>query len=990
MAFFCLLMIESLYSATGKLSGRVQDAETGAVLAGANVIVEGTHLGAACDMDGRFYIFAPAGVYRVKATMMGYTPMIQTDVRVVVGLTTELDFSLSPMVIEGQAVVVVAEKPVIKTDVASSQTMLDGRAVSQMPVGNFKEVLDKQVGIQEVDMRGIFMRGQRQSAISLLVDGMESRDAMDDLVYTRYNPDELEQVEINAGGLDASYGNASAGVIALVSKEGGERYEGTLDYRESLPGRKHFGPPLKDYWDEYFLGQSDDWWADKARTISRKSVYKDFKNRPELLKELYRWRMRDEATQYGEKPDLVMSATFGGPVPFLPNTTFFSSYRREKAYYLYPGVLDHFFDQNGMGKLTTHVRPNMKLSLKYRYNESRGLNRYDYYLMEASRGDLGAVDPDFQTEKRYQYEGVEQVAWSGYGDWPYVGQMGFSTRYRNQLGLTFTHLLSSRTYYEVHLLADDFRSVGGQGDLRDTTATLTLTDPLDPDYTVTLEGEYALGPVGYWPVILKDPFVMNIGGTYGYAERNRARSYTLRANVTSQVNRLNQVNGGFQYTYYDLDKREDRDQPPFRDDVWRWHVYPRSLSFWVSDKLEFEGMVLDLGLRGDVRMPDEWLDWRHHPWDYHWSDLMPADSNLAGPHYHPPWKLALAPRLKISHPIAAHAKIFFNWGHYYQDQPFERQYMFYRRGGQLLGDGWTMYGDPELPYVKSVQYEIGYEHNVLGVFRLAASVYYKDVKNLLLDRFRMRGNPRPDDPYQPLYYVHSPSRYLSSQGIELRVEKQMGRFWSAWFNLNYELYTRGVYGFGDYNEDPTRLPNPFDYAAENRSRAPETRMNVGASLHTPPRFGPKFLGFHPAADMDLNLLFWWRQQPTLTYNPERLTGPYAPRDNMRWRPHWAVNLHFSKRFDFGIFMVPVLYVEVYNLLNTKNMFRGAFNERPSTLEQYLAAVEEAGGRPGDRGDLAREAIGNIAPAQLLPLTGTAYDLYLNPRQVYFGIRFEIN
>ena len=53
-----LLLLTSLVfgGTTGKLAGKVINAETGKPLAGANVFVEGTRLGAATDLDGEYYI----------------------------------------------------------------------------------------------------------------------------------------------------------------------------------------------------------------------------------------------------------------------------------------------------------------------------------------------------------------------------------------------------------------------------------------------------------------------------------------------------------------------------------------------------------------------------------------------------------------------------------------------------------------------------------------------------------------------------------------------------------------------------------------------------------------------------------------------------------------------------------------------------------------------------------------------------------------------
>lgn len=1029
---FCVILFSVHYSSAavkGKIAGKVYDTDTNEPLVGANVFIEGTNLGAAANMDGEFFILnVPPGKFTVTASMIGYETMKKTEVLVQIGQTTQVDFNLKMTAIEGLEVVVVAEKAIIQKDVSNSQTILQGADIAIMPVGNIKELLDKQVGIQEVDARGLFMRGQRQSAISLMLDGFETRDNIDDQVYTRVNPDEIEQVEISAGGYDASYGNASAGVISFVSKEGGNKYSGTFDFRQTNPARKHFGPPLKHYWDIFFLegwentllnarwkprltGNPDDvmatTWETKAHQVPRSSPFRD---RPNLLKELYLWRMRDEVTNYGEQPDGVMSATFGGPVPFLKNTTFFSSFRKEKNYYLYPGILDHFFDQNALFKVAYKPRPNLKLVLNTRYTETRGLNRYDYYRYDEA-GDLGFTNPDFQTEKRFVYEGVEQVAWSGYGSWPYTGWMGKSTRYRNQYGLALTHTLSPTTFYEVKVMYNNFRVNGGMGDVRDTTATVTLiadrsypqTQGVGQD-TVVLTAESALAPLDFWPLGLFDSGLekLTLGGTYGYAENNKAKDLTIKVNLTSQIDNINLLNVGFQYTFYDIEKDEERIQGTFRDDSWEWHVKPASFAFWVTDKLEFEGMTLNLGVRGDLRIPDEWLDWRNNPWDYHWSDVVPPDSNwtgqaennLAGPRYNPPKKLALAPRLGISHPIGETAKIFFNWGYYFQEPPLERQYMFYTRRGSNAGQGTLNLGDPELPFIKSNQYEIGYEHNLWNMFRISASAYYKDVKNLLKDRIRYHADDsKREDGLAPHYWTAGGNRYITSQGLEVRLEKRVGRLWTAWFNYNYEEYSRGVRGFRTFYEDTTRAPIPFDFASENRSRPGESRFNLGVDIHTPGQFGPKILKSHPFADLNLNVLLWWRQQPTFTYNPEKLAAPYSPNDNMRWVPHWGINMTLTKRFSFGA-INPVFYLEVYNLLNTKNMFRGSFSpaNRISAFENYVAAVIEAGAKPGERPDLALEAIGNN-PENVEHNPVSAYvpfALYLNPRQIWFGFRFEIN
>src|SRR5512136_2159345 len=104
-----LLFAVSIASAqTGKIAGKALDARTNEPIVGANIVVEGTTYGAASDPDGFFTILSlPPGNYRVRAPMVGYTPFTQTDVRININQTTEIEFKLTEQVIQAQEVLVV-------------------------------------------------------------------------------------------------------------------------------------------------------------------------------------------------------------------------------------------------------------------------------------------------------------------------------------------------------------------------------------------------------------------------------------------------------------------------------------------------------------------------------------------------------------------------------------------------------------------------------------------------------------------------------------------------------------------------------------------------------------------------------------------------------------------------------------------------------------------------------------------------------------------
>ena len=96
VAVIAILMILPMCvfaQATGKLVGVVTDAKTNEPLAGANVLLEGTVLGAAANADGSFIILnVPVGSYDVSASIISHKKLTIQEVRVLSSVTTELKF----------------------------------------------------------------------------------------------------------------------------------------------------------------------------------------------------------------------------------------------------------------------------------------------------------------------------------------------------------------------------------------------------------------------------------------------------------------------------------------------------------------------------------------------------------------------------------------------------------------------------------------------------------------------------------------------------------------------------------------------------------------------------------------------------------------------------------------------------------------------------------------------------------------------------------
>ena len=225
--FFALLAFSApdVRAQTGKIAGRITDAATGEGLPGVNVLVVGTTNGTASDLDGYFSIIGiRPGTYSVRATYIGYAAQIVENVRVLIDKTTELDFRLSEETIAGEEVVITAQRPLVQRDLTSSSQSVSAEELRALPVQSFSDVVNLQAGVVE----GHF-RGGRTGEVAYLVDGIPVNDVYDQSFAFQVENNAIQEVEIISGTFNAEYGQAQSGVVNIVTKDGGEKYEATFN-----------------------------------------------------------------------------------------------------------------------------------------------------------------------------------------------------------------------------------------------------------------------------------------------------------------------------------------------------------------------------------------------------------------------------------------------------------------------------------------------------------------------------------------------------------------------------------------------------------------------------------------------------------------------------------------------------------------------------------------------------------------------------------------
>jgi hypothetical protein len=175
--FLLFLLLVAVLAATpalaanGKISGTVKSAD-GEPVVGANVVIEGTTLGAAADAAGKYFILdVPPGTYRVRASGVGYTPKVVADVQVRLDQFVTLNITLESQAVGMAEVVVEAARPPIDKSQTNTKTTVTSADLESLPIRNATDVLSTSASTY----RG-FVRGGKQYETKTIIDGVDMTD----------------------------------------------------------------------------------------------------------------------------------------------------------------------------------------------------------------------------------------------------------------------------------------------------------------------------------------------------------------------------------------------------------------------------------------------------------------------------------------------------------------------------------------------------------------------------------------------------------------------------------------------------------------------------------------------------------------------------------------------------------------------------------------------------------------------------------------------
>ena len=943
----------------GKIAGIVTDSETKEPLMGVNIFLQGTSLGAATDEDGYFVILnIPPGNYTLQAAYIGYADFIVHNVKVTMNLTAPQNIVLTSKIIFSEAVVVEAKRPVVVRDISNSQLNIDAQVIQELPIQNVSEVLTLQAGIQ-MGTEGILVRGGGASQTLFMVDGLSMNDERSNIPYTTMSLSSIEEIQVQTGGFTAEYGDLRSGLVNVVTREGkNEKYQAFATINYSPIQKKQNGPSLysaDSYFNRPFMDPAVCWtgtnngaWDKNMQkqyptfegwnAVSEKTFTDNIEGNeltPEGAKRLFEWQRRRQGDI--DKPDYLVDLGVGGPVPFvskyLGNLRFFATHVRNRDMFIFPLSRDSFSENTTRFKLTSNINDNMKLSLSSMYGETRSASPYNWKTTPTGR----VLRSESEIANLANSAAVLYMP----------GYYSPADIFRKTLGLKFTHILNSTTFYDVSLQFMSNRYNTFQTSERDTSK---IYEPV-PGYFVDE------APYGYWGSSSSAIDGMSLGGWMNLGRDKTVNSTTtFTYDITSQYNQKNMFKAGFKIVYNDFNVKSTTESPSMstwtRSMVYR--INPYRVGAYLQDKLEYEGFIANVGLRLDVSNSNTevyLLDAYDKYYKAGYGNSIESDV----PTEKSKVNIKLSPRLGISHPITDNSKLYFNYGHYYSEPASSYRFRIQRESNGFV----TYMGNPNLNWEKTIAYELGFEQNLYGFLLLKVAAYYKDVTEQPGWIYYQNVNA------SAAYYKSSNNNYADIRGFEVTLTKNMGRWVSGFINYTYDVSSSGYFGLRKEYQDPNEQriylsENPYQPKPHPR---PYARLNV--NFHSPDEYGPQMLSFYPLGSWNLNILANWKAGRYATYNPNKIPGIV---DNVRYRDYYNLDLRLAKTFSFASRKIQ-LYMDVDNVFNVKRFNYAGFSDSYDR-ENYLQSLcfdWETGDRKGN------DKIGDYRPA------GVAFDpLEANP------------
>jgi len=967
---------------SGKLTGIVTDVQNGEPIAGAQVYVEGTGLGALSAENGRYFIInVPPGTYTVVAEMLGYQTFRVENVLVVIDATRTLDFELTPQAIAVEEIRVEIERtPLIEIEARGSQDLISSEDLASLPVNTVEEALELRQGFFVVPdnedilaftekSRGITpirIRGGRNGETVTLIDGIPINNFIFGGPAFSLTKAAVGQITFLKGHFAPQYGNALSGIINIATREPGTELAGGLEYQTSaLAGALGSEPDELSAFRflEGYLSGSVPGTGDKLRF-------------------LVAGRRQSGAARVLEFDDDI----FDPSNPPQANTLNVPNIRD-----VFPGWRAFGFDdsQQLFAKLVYHLNPSAKISAQI-IDDTRQYQRFDFDFLLTGFDPRSSPVVDSAADSLF-YEAIEAGA-------PFedvaLGSVQadrtlFVAKYSQVFGRSFLNV-NFGIFDQQRRNCSFFEGVC----LEDNFADINFTNDRFVAPGITIEHATT--------------------GTDQLFGGEEITTFVLRGDLQSQIGDHHNIQVGAFADFHDLEFDEKRNQGA--NDVFvvnmKYSAKPWDASVYLQDIIEFDFLQMDLGLRFDFGKagglffvnpldPTNGTTAREVCEDperfgadtlYFTGLLACADPAVRDSgaiiaaqddFEESEVRVQVSPRLGISFPLTASANVFFNYAINTQNPllnnifqntsigtPGEAQPCGLpgvsrdaaanaECGPIIFSDQFAVpfLGNPNLKIERTTSYELGLLSELAEDYALSLIFFNKDQFGLTGVRTGGVGIQDIGATYggaTPLYQVLVNEDFQTVRGVEIGLRRRLSDFWA--FDLNYS-YSQARTNAAPPEREFQNTATEFD---------PEVREEIRSEIDIPHRFNG-VVRFAAGAEppeiriggADIGSIL---RRTSVVVSLQAHSGiPYTPttsfsgglaaggnalfqleRNSGRGPASWSVDLRASKGVTIGD-VVYSAFIQIDNLFDRKNCLQPL----PATGRCDAGSVDQGRSRQGN-------------------------------------------
>jgi hypothetical protein len=954
-----------LAQSTGKVVGKVTDRETGEALIGANIIIEGTNFGAATDVNGTYVILnVPVGTYTLRCSYVGYTNVTIHNIGVSSGLTSERNFQLPSTAVQVQPVEITAERPLINKSATNAVRITRSEDIQNLAVRGVGNIVALQAGV--VSQGGVlYVRGGRRDETQYYLDGVKITNPLYGGQGANIIDNAVEEIQVQAGGYNAEFGGANAGIISASSKIGSQDLHASLEL-------------ITDNWGG----------ATKLeRTINGP-------HNMEIHPSSTSSKILDTYS-YGYSEYVL---TLNGPIiPGNPNYKFFLA-GNQQFNRTQPGVFNGYSlfnitDPTGIDTLTLDV--------------PAGRNYFDYYYRRWSlQGNITADMRPFT----FKLSG----SWSrddshGNGGWFNPSRGGLTRNLNGTLNLRVTHLINPTTYYNINVNYFNNYSKTMDADLQDYwMAYGDSTENAKYGYTLAAnsqnknvlnafgftfaypgavaQGEYVVTQQSN--IGVSADFVHQIGRTHEIKFGGEFTRYTVRLydqpNAFASFSTFRNLPGGTPDAVvaqslraniygYDIWGAETSSDVTYTDSTgvvsaaFAGPQHPVIAAAYLQDKIEFEDLIINVGLRFD------YIDSKGKQF----ADALnvgQSQNNLLvyDQLQDVPTSKTVSPRIGFSFPVSDQTVFHSQYGKFVQQSRFRDIY----RGWTVVANdifggfaiinpvGWGL--RPE----RTTQYELGFTQ-VLGTSAsFDITLYYKDI----IDQIQIRQIASTPSSY----YAWVNGDFATSKGLEFKFN--LRRTNRVAIDMSYALSDARGTGSSSSNQFNVLYGRGAQAYMPQYIQALEFDQRHRGALNFDYRYGlddgPTLFGTKLLERFGLNMLFTFNSgHPYTRVNPNNPNVPVEETNASTTPWNYQLDMKLDKMVKLGPLDVD-FYIYVINVLGSRN----------------APGVYTATGDPSSNGYLESET-GKLATiqygepyAQMYRQINLNNSNYGTPRQIRLGLR----